>query len=274
MPMSEPNSGEKAAIPHQPLRAGGGVAWENVHDQDASWRKKLVGEISDAFILPRYVRLFYETFGQGRDQDFVEIGSGNGENSKAVIAGNRAPLGADGKPGDGKVIRKYLATEVFEDGVAWLRKEGLDAEQASAEKLPFGDASFTAAISFDVMHHVDNPRNMAREMMRVGRGRALLTESNGLSIPRKLLELTPSRRAAGEQSYTPWRYRSFFENQPGFRIKQFTIYPFLFPFKCPAFFLPALVAFNKLIEYVPFFRWQCSSVVIVVDYERTEAPKP
>src|SRR4051812_42486001 len=126
--MSEPNSGDPSAA----LRAGGGVAWENVHDQDASWRKKLVGEISDAFILPRYVRLFYDTVGQNRDQDFIEIGSGNGENSKAVIAGNRAPVGPDGKTGDGKVIRKYLTTEVFEDGVAWLRKEGLEAEQASA----------------------------------------------------------------------------------------------------------------------------------------------
>jgi SAM-dependent methyltransferase len=255
---------EEPISPKEP-RAGGGVSWEQVHNQDASWRKKLVGEISDAFILPRYVRLFYDTFEDGRDQDFVEIGSGNGENSKAVIAANRAS-----KDGEGKVIRRYLTTEVFQEGVDWLRKQGLESERASAEELPFPDESFRAAISFDVMHHVDNPRNMAREMFRVGRGRCLLTESNGLSIPRKLLELTPSRRAAGERSYTPWRYRSFFENQPGFRNTPFVIYPFLFPFKCPGFMLPALVWFNKAIEYVPFFRWQCSSVVIVIDYERTK----
>jgi SAM-dependent methyltransferase len=236
--------------------AGGGVAWEAIHDQDASWRKKLIGEISDAFVLPRYVRLFYDTFGAGKDQDFAEIGSGNGENSKAVLAANKGQ------------IRRYITTEVFDEGVAWLRKQGLESQRASAEALPFEDASFTAAISFDVMHHVDHPRVMAREMMRVGRGRALLTESNGLSIPRKLLELTPSRRAAGERSYTPWKYRSFFEGHPEFRIKNFVIYPFLFPFKCPNFMLPALVLFNRMIEYIPFFRWQCSSVVIVVDYER------
>ncbi|HYG76752.1 MAG TPA: class I SAM-dependent methyltransferase [Planctomycetota bacterium] len=250
------------AAPNEP-KAGGGVAWEHVHDQDASWRKKLVGEISDVFILPRYVRLFYDTFGDGKDQDFIEIGSGIGENSKAVVAANRPS-----KDGSGKVIRRYLTTEVFQDGVDWLRKQGLEAERASAEELPFPDQSFTAAISFDVMHHVDNPRKMAREMLRVSRGRVLLTESNGLSLPRKLLELTPSRRAAGEQSYTPWRYRSFFENQPGYRITHFMIYPFLFPFKVPGFLLPALVAFNRMIEYIPIVRWQCSSVVIVIDYER------
>src|SRR5258708_10283996 len=120
-------------------QAGGGVAWEGIHDQDASWRKKLIGEISDVFVLPRYVRLFYDTFGKGKDQDFVEIGSGNGENSKAVLAANKSG-----------VIRRYLTTEVFDDGVAWLRKQGLEAERASAEALPFPDASFTAAISFDV----------------------------------------------------------------------------------------------------------------------------
>ena len=244
--------------PVQPLpQAGGGVAWEGIHDQDASWRKKLIGEISDVFVLPRYVRLFYDTFGAGKDQDFVEIGSGNGENSKAVLAANKGQ------------IKRYVATEVFDDGVAWLRKQGLDAQKASAEALPFEDSSFTAAISFDVMHHVDHPRIMALEMMRVGRGRALLTESNGMSIPRKLLELTASRRAAGERSYSPWQYRSFFENQPGYTITNFVLYPFLFPFKCPAFLLHALVLFNKTIEYIPFLRWQCSSVAIVVDYERT-----
>jgi hypothetical protein len=242
---------------HPSLNAGGNVAWENVHAEDASWRKKLVGEISDAFILPRYIRLFYDTFGDLRGKDFVEVGSGNGENSKGVIAGDKTG-----------VIRRYLTTEVFPDGVAWLRKQGLDAEQASAEALPFPDASFDGVIEFDVMHHVDHPRNMAREMMRVGRGRLLLTESNGLSIPRKLLELTPARKAAGERSYTPWRYRSFFDGHAGYRVTRFTIYPFLFPFKCPSWFLPALVAFNRAIEYVPFFRWQCSSVVILVDYTR------
>ena len=161
-----------------------------------------------------------------------------------------------------------MTTEVFDEGVEWLRKQGLEAQRANAEALPFDDASFTAALSFDVMHHVDHPREMAREMLRVARGKLLLTESNGLSLPRKLLELAPARKAAGERSYTPWRYRSFFENQPGFRVTRFDIYPFLFPFKCPRWFLPILVWCNRVIEYVPFFRWQCSSVVVVVEYER------
>src|SRR5437588_8262317 len=116
-------------------QAGGGLAWGGIHDPDASLRKKLIGEISDAFVLPRYVRLFYDTFGHAEAQDFLEIGAGNGENSRAILAANRGE------------IRRYIATEVFDEGVAWLRKQGLEAERASAEALPFSDASFTAAIS-------------------------------------------------------------------------------------------------------------------------------
>jgi len=111
---------------------------------------------------------------------------------------------------------------------------------------------------------------MAREMMRVGRGKGLLVESNGLSVPRRVLELGPGHRAAGERSYTPGQYRSFFQGHAGYTLTRFTIYPFLFPFKCPRWMLPTLAWFNQKIEKMPLIRWQCSSVAIVVEYERTK----
>jgi len=232
------------------------ISWAHIHSEQASWRKQLIGDISDAFVIPRYVKLFYDTFGTGANQDFFEVGSGNGDMSRAILAANQGQ------------IRRYIVSEYFDEGVAWLQKLGLPAVRADAQKLPCNDAEYDAIIDFDVMHHVDRPRDMARELMRCGRGRTLLVESNGLSLPRRLLEFTPGHRAAGERSYTPKQYRSFFENQAGFRLKQLQIYPFLFPFKCPKWFLPALVWFNHRVERVPFFRWQCSSVVIVVNYER------
>ena len=57
--------------------------------------------------------------------------------------------------------------------------------------------------------------------MRVGRGRLLLVESNGLSVVRRLLELTPGHRRAGERSYAPWTYRRFFQGHPGYAIDSF-----------------------------------------------------
>jgi SAM-dependent methyltransferase len=230
--------------------------WNSIHREDASWRKQLIGEISDAFVVPRYVKLFYDTFGAGRAQEFLEVGSGQGDLCAAILRANRGEIG------------RYVASDYFAESVGWLRSKGIDAIQADAQALPCQDAEYDAVIDFDVMHHVPRPREMAREMMRVGRGRALCVESNGLSIPRRLLELTPGHRAAGETSYSPWQYRRFFEGHPGYRLTSFRIYPFLFPFKCPRWFLPALIRFNKIIEKVPIARWQCSSVVITIDYER------
>ncbi|HEY7060521.1 MAG TPA: class I SAM-dependent methyltransferase [Chloroflexota bacterium] len=235
------------------------AAWATIHDEDESWRKKLVGDISDAWIIPRYVRYFYDNFGQETGQDFCEIGAGNGDMSRAILAANRG------------AIRRWVASEVFPEGVDWLHKQGLEAVQANAEALPWADGEFAAAVEFDVMHHVDHPRAMAREMMRVARGRCLLVESNGLSIFRKLRELTPGHRAAGERSYTPWTWRSFFEGHAGYELVSFKVAPFLFPFKCPSWFLPLLIRFNELVEHVPLARWQCSSVMIRVRYRRVPA---
>jgi hypothetical protein len=237
---------------------GARPAWENIHKRDASWRKQLVGDINDAFVVPRYVKLFYDTFGDLRNASFFEVGSGNGDLSRAILSANRGQIG------------RYIVSECFPEGVSWLQSIGLEAMQADAQDLPCSDGEYDAVVDFDVMHHVGRPRDMARELMRVGRGRTLLVESNGLSVPRRLLEFTPGHRAAGERSYTPRQYRSFFENHSGYRLTNFVIYPFLFPFKCPRWFLPFLVWFNHRVEQIPFFRWQCSSVVIVVDYERTE----
>ena len=231
-------------------------AWSDIHSEDQSWRRQLVGEINEAFVVPRYVKLFYDTYGDAKGKSFVEVGAGNGDLSLAVLAKNQGQIG------------RYVTSEYFQEGVDWLRKRGLNSVRANAESLPFEDNEYDHVLEFDVMHHVDNPRNMALSMMRVSRGKLLLVESNGLSVIRKLLEFTPARRAAGERSYTPWTYRSFFQGHPGYTLKSFTIYPFLFPFKVPHVLLPALVAFNKAIEKIPFFCWQCSSVVIVVEFEK------
>jgi hypothetical protein len=238
--------------------------WSRIHDDSSSWRKKIVGEISDVFIVPRYVQFFYSHFGRETNASFFEVGSGNGDMSKAMLAANGGQIG------------RYVVSEYFPEGVEWLKKIGLDAIQADAQALPLRDASFDIVLEFDVMHHVPDQRAMAREMMRVGRGRCLLTESNGLSIFRKLKELTPGHRAAGEKSFTPGRWRSFFEGHHGYRLVRFEIFPFLFPFKVPHRLLPALVWWNRLIEKIPVLRWQCSSVAIYLEYERvhdsTSAP--
>lgn len=236
-----------------------GQDWSAIHSQDASWRRKIVGDINEAFVVPRYVRLFYDTFGADRALSVFEIGAGQGDLTRAILAANRGQVG------------RWVASECFPEGVAWLRRSGLEAIEADAQRLPCRDGEYDVVVEFDVMHHVERPREMAREMMRVGRGRLLLVESNGLSVFRKLKELTPAHRAAGERSFTPWTWRSFFEGHEGYRLERFAIFPFLFPFKCPRWALRALVAWNRAVEHIPLVRWQCSSVAIAIEYSPEHA---
>lgn len=247
--------------------AGRGVDWTAIHDPNDSYRKKLVGEILETYVLPKYRDLFLKSFEGESNQTFVEIGAGNGDTSEAVLGANAERTRKNLPP----LVQSYLATEVFPDGVKWLKKRGLHAELANAEKLPFADASFDHAVAFDVMHHVDRPERMAHEMLRVSRGKLLLTESNGLSVPRKLLELLPNRRRAGERSYTPWAYRSFFTRHPEFEITEFNIRPFLFVIGVPRALNPLLVRFSEWIEWVPFLKWQCSTVLIEVHFRRKKS---
>ena len=115
--------------------------WSQIHHQDVSWRKQLIGDINDVFVVPRYVSLFYEVFGGVRDYSFFEIGSGNGDLCTAILENNHGH------------IRRYVTSECFPEGVDWLRRQGLECVLADAMELPVRDQEYDAAVEFDVIHH-------------------------------------------------------------------------------------------------------------------------
>jgi len=238
------------------IKSDAQVDWTHFHSPDQSWRTHLLGELSAHYAIPRYVELFMDTFGADENLHFLELGAGNGEVPLQIR--DLAPA----------CIDRYWVTELFREGTRWLGAQGLSACAADAQHIPLSDSTCDAVISFDVLHHVSDPYLMAREMVRVSRGKLLLVESNGLSLGRKLMELTPGHRAAGERSYTPWQYRAFFA--AACHLTRCEIHPLLFPFPggVPPALLRALIAFNQTIEKVPFFRWQCSNVSIQIEFEK------
>ena len=142
-----------------------------------------------------------------------------------------------------------------------MRKKAIESYRADACELPFQANSFDVVIAFDVMHHVHAPAAMGAEMIRVSRKRFFLCEANGISALRKLNEMRPTLRAFGENSYTPWKYRSFFASEKVSQIRIKPFYCFVVP-KCPRPLIPFNRALSEFCERLPLIKWQGFNVLI------------
>jgi len=203
------------------------------------------GEIGLKYKLPKYINYFLKEYSKYKDLTILELGAGDAYGSKII----RKIL----KP------KRYVVSEINEREVENFKQDSFEAYVVDATDLSrFEDGSFDLVFCFDVMHHVDDPRKMAREMLRVTKKHFFLIEANGICLVRKFLELTPSNRKRGEKSYLPSTYKSFFSP-----IKKIKTKPFSFAFSAtPHFLIKPTIAFSEFIERVPFFRWQCSSLLI------------
>ena len=224
------------------------TSFEELFKEGASERAQRLGELAVRYNIPKYVKLFQDCAARGTGLSVLELGAGRGEISRTLVTSVNGLIGS------------YTATEITSGGAFCLKKQGFAAARADASRCPFASKSFDVVCAFDVMHHVENPREMAHEMARVAKKQIFLIEANGLSVGRRLLERTPHYKKLGETSYRPVQYRSFFE---GVDFEEFTIRPFLFTVPgTPVFFIPAAILFSEFMERVPGLRWQCSSVLI------------
>src|SRR5690348_4964449 len=92
-------------------RSNGSPRWTELHGDDEAWRKKLIGGISDVFVIPRYVRFFQSKFEKTSGLSFLELGSGTGDISRAVLASNQGQIG------------RYMLSENYPEGVRALREK-------------------------------------------------------------------------------------------------------------------------------------------------------
>lgn len=223
--------------------------WHALFSQQLSERDARLGKKARNFIVHKYYSLFRENILKQNKLTILELGAGDGEITRQILAQGRDQ------------INKYIATELTKSGVSALTRIGVNAQQMDAQKLLFKDKSFDVVCAFDVMHHVPDPVKMAHEMTRVTKKYVFLIEANGLSIARKLLEKTAWYRSLGENSYFPWQYLSFF---PRGQFKSLTIRPFLFvPPAVPDFLAFTIPLISETLERIPLLNWQCSGVVIV-----------
>jgi ubiquinone/menaquinone biosynthesis C-methylase UbiE len=91
------------------------------------------------------------------DQDFLEIGCGSGPVSKHVYQEYKA---------------KVVGTDVDEDQIKLATENAKDLKNlsfriADATDLPFGEKSFDAVLSINVLHHISNWTDALKEIDRV-----------------------------------------------------------------------------------------------------------
>jgi len=223
--------------------------YDELYSKEGSFKETWDGKIATIYKVPKYIQVFIDTFQHKEPMDVLELGAGNGEVSEQIIKQNP------------KFIKRYVTTDLSKVGVEKLIEKGFESYQVDAQDLArFDDNSFDLVFCIDVMHHVEKPRQMAQEMLRVSKKYIFLIEANGLCVLRKLHELMPSQKAVGEKSYTPWGYLSFFKSN---KLKEISIKPFLFmvPFT-PAIFIKPMILLSEILEKLPLIKWQGSGVVI------------
>lgn len=113
-----------------------------------------------------YHRRIWEGIGGALDgrARVLEVGCGPGDDARRLAARGHRVTALDIEAHEG-----------------WGRAaDGVDYIEASAERLPFPDASFDAVIERDALHHMQEPGRALREMRRVLRpdGVAVIVECN------------------------------------------------------------------------------------------------
>src|SRR5262249_13931145 len=118
--------------------------------------------------------------------------------------------------------------------------------------LPRYDGAFLIGI----LHHVKGAAPQIMKALRQKTDRVVVLEPNGNHLVRKLLELLPSYRAAGEDSFRTQALIRMFE-QAGFHVAE-RVRLNIFPNFTPRFLFHLLRPFERLIETTPLLQGMCT----------------
>jgi len=130
--------------------------------------------------------------------NYVAMHDGEGDGDPQVLKGARGLLHMikprsllDVGAGTGRALRYFRVneSEVSVRGIEPVRvlidqcilKTGMPADtiiQGTGEALPFADGCFNVVCSFAILHHVQRPENIVREMLRVSRRAVIIVDSN------------------------------------------------------------------------------------------------
>ena len=176
----------------------------------------------------------------------LDLGCGDGAFANQALAANFAAI--DGFDLSEAGIERAVANAAGPQ----MRFAARDVTRIDFTELPRYDGAFLIGI----LHHVKPAAPAILRDLRGNTGRVVVLEPNGGHVMRKLLELTPSYRAAGEDSFRRARLSRLFA-EAGF---QTAIYRRLnlFPNFTPHAVFRLLRKLEPLVEATPLLRALCT----------------
>jgi ubiquinone/menaquinone biosynthesis C-methylase UbiE len=136
----------------------------------------------------------------------ADIGGGTGNYSLALQQEGWTPVVIDRSP----------------DMLSRAAAKGLETVQADAQRLPFGDGSFDAAVMISMLHHVEDRRAAlieARRILRPGGRLVLMGFTREDSTTLWILDYFPSSRAWMDATHPP--LAAFLDELPGAVVARF-----------------------------------------------------
>ncbi len=133
---------------------------------------------------PNAVEMTFEAVAEVSPQRVLEVGCGPGELAARIAQ---------------ELAAEVVAVDSSPAMVELARALGVDARQADAQELPFGDAEFDCAVAAWMLYHVPDVDRALAELARVLRpGWRLVAVTNHLDHLRELRELVglPPRHAS------------------------------------------------------------------------------
>jgi SAM-dependent methyltransferase len=187
--MSEPSSLRQMPYWERAGEAGYGAAMYRCgeverHIRGRCWQAAL--DIADALGVPR-------------DAHVLDLGCGDGAFANAMLSRYRAVDGLD-------LAEAAIRRAAAEAAGAHVRFRAVDLTALDYASLP----RYGAAFLMGILHHVKAATPAILASLATRTERVIVLEPNGDHLLRKLLELTPSYRAAGEDSFRTAQLQDLF----------------------------------------------------------------
>lgn len=223
----------------------GRAYWEQAGSEGYGSRMYVSGSV-EQHISGRMWRLLLEiahAMGTPSSGAVLDMGCGDGTFANRVLASN---------------YRAVHGVDFAEQSIARASKNAAGSSTFAVVDItkPLALGRFDAVFLVGSLHHVKAAAPKIAKQLRDLTPRVIVLEPNGAHPLRKLLELTPAYRRAGEDSFTAGQIKRMFE-EAGFMCADHRRVN-LFPNLTPGSVFKALAGLEQIVERSPLLSHACT----------------